>query len=275
MKVALDPRIVELGIEINGVLQVYNTLKINAVGVKFANANQNECEVRISNLDKETRDYILTQTSPFNNNRTPKTLILYAGRQSYGAAQIYTGTISSVRVSQPPDVTIALKCLTGNYAKGIVLSRSGTASSSLSDLARQIAQDLNVNLNFQANDKQISNYSFTGSTLRQVDVLGELSDVDAYIDDNSLIVKQSSLPLESVTKVINLDTGMIGIPDITERGLNVTYLLDNTSRVGGMLSVTSVMYPIVNGNYIIYKLGFDISNRDTPFYYIAEAKRIV
>jgi hypothetical protein len=66
---------------------------------------------------------------------------------------------------------------------------------------------------------------------------------------------------------------MVGIPEITEQGIKVKYLLDNVSRLGGGLRISSDIYPAVNGLYIIYKLGFEISNRDTPFYYIAEAAR--
>jgi len=68
----IDKRIVRVGIETNGAIKYYEGLNITANGTKYGNANQNECEVKISNLDKATRDFILTETSPFNLNRTPK-----------------------------------------------------------------------------------------------------------------------------------------------------------------------------------------------------------
>ena len=72
---SFDPRIIKVGIEVNGNIKVYQDLDIRASGTKYANANQNECEVKITNLDNETLNYILTQTSPFNNNKTPKELV--------------------------------------------------------------------------------------------------------------------------------------------------------------------------------------------------------
>ncbi len=66
---------------------------------------------------------------------------------------------------------------------------------------------------------------------------------------------------------------MIGIPEFTEQGIKVKMLLDNQTKLGGGLRITSSIYPAVNGDYVIYKLGFDIATRDTPFYYIAEAAR--
>ena len=102
----LDPRIVRLSLEVNGKIKVYENLFIAAVGVKYANPLQDEAEITIYNLDKATQDYILTETSPYNANRTPKTVILEAGRQSYGTSVIYIGNIIYSSVTQPPDVGV-------------------------------------------------------------------------------------------------------------------------------------------------------------------------
>lgn len=276
-----DPRVVTLVIEINGMSKTYssngfqNSFSITAKGMKYANPLQNEAEITITNLNQQDSDTILTETSPFNLNTGQKIVYLYAGRESYGTSLIYKGNIVSSRVSQPPDITITLRCLTGDYEKSRVISRTKTATAKLSDIAKSIADDLNMQLDFTATDKDISNYNFTGSVLREVNLLSQLSNIDAFIDDDSLVVKQSSIPIPSVTKIVNVNTGMIGIVDITERGMRVIFLLDNFSRVGGLLRLSSVINPTVDGDYIIYKLGFDIATRDTPFYYIAEAKRLV
>src|SRR4051812_502184 len=105
----LDPRIVRVGIEVNGQLKIYEGLAITATGTKYANANQNECEIKIANLDKETREFILTETSPFNRNKTKKVLTLDAGRKSTGVSRVFVGNISKSSPSQPPDISITLK----------------------------------------------------------------------------------------------------------------------------------------------------------------------
>lgn len=269
----LDPRVVKVGIEIGGSLKTYEDLNIVVSGTKYANANQNECEVQISNLDKATRDFILTETSPFNKNRKPKKLIVDAGRVSYGTSRIFVGDITSSNVTQPPDITINLKALTGNYAKGDIIARNQPAQMSLKKISEQVARDLGVNLDFQATDKNIANYSFTGGALKQIDKLGEAGMVNAYLDDTILIVKDYNVPLTGKMRILNLDTGMIGIPEITEQGIKVKFLLDNQTTIGSAIQITSKIYPAVNGTYVIYKLGFEIATRDTPFYWIAEAKR--
>lgn len=271
---ALDPRIVKVSIEINGKIKTYSDpFFITARGTKYANALQNECEITIDNIDKSTQDYILTQTSPYNANRTPKTVTVEAGRKSYGTAVIYKGNIVSSRVSQPPDIGITLKCLTGNFLKGNILARNQSAQVTLKQISTQIAQDTNTLLNFQATNKNIANYSYGGAALKQVELLGAMGGVNVFLDDNVLIVKDAFVPLTGTLRILNAETGMIGIPEFTEQGIRVKFLLDNRTTLGGALRILSKQYPATNGDYVIYKLAFDITSRETPFYYIAEAAR--
>ena len=273
---ALDLRLVKLSIEVNGVTKTYQDLMITANGMKYANALQNECEVTIANLDRATQDYILTQTSPYTFNRTPKTVTIEAGRQSYGTTVIYVGNIVLSTLSQPPDQIITLKCLTGNFLKGSIISRNQSGLVPISVLSTAIAQDLNTSLNFQAPDKNIANYSFNGAALKQVDVLNGMGGINAFIDDNTLIVKGAGAPIRinGSERILSSSTGLIGIPEFTQQGIKVKFFIDNKTRLGSSLRIQSKEYPAANGVYIIYKLGFQIANRDTPFYYIAECARI-
>lgn len=269
----VDPRIIRIGIEVNGVLKTYDDLFITASGTKFANANQNECEVKITNLDKPTRDYLLTETSPFNKNRTRKLLRVEAGRRSTGVSLVYQGDITNAVGSQPPDITLTLKCATGDFQKGNVVAKSAARMTPLRNIAQGVAQDLGLVLVFEAKNKQIANYSFTGGALKQVNRLGEMGQVNAYVDDGKLIVKDYNVPLTGRTRELNLDTGMIGIPEFTEHGVKVRMLFDNQTTLGSGLNIRSKMNPAANGLYTVFKLGFELANRDTPFYYTAECAR--
>lgn len=97
--------------------------------------------------------------------------------------------------------------------------------------------------------------------------------INVFIDDNTLVVKDAYVPLTNTLRILSAETGMIGIPEFTEQGIKVKFLLDNRTTLGGSLRIDSKQYPAANGDYVIYKLGFQIATRDTPFYYIAEAAR--
>jgi len=254
-------------------MKFYEGLNITASGTKYANANQNECEVKITNVDKATRDYLLTETSPINDNRTPKKLIVQAGRKSTGVSTLYEGDITSAVGSQPPDIIVCIKAKTADFQKGNIVGRSAKGKTPLSNIAKNVAADLGLKLDFQATEKQISNYSHSGAALKQVDRLGTTGAVSAYINNGTLVVKDINVPLKGRTRVLNIDTGMIGIPEFTEQGIKVKMLFDNQTDLGYGLEITSIMNPAANGLYVVYKLGYEVANRDTPFYLLAEATR--
>jgi hypothetical protein len=271
----LDPRIIRVSFEVNGRIKTYSSpFYIQCTGTKYANSLQNECNVVIANLDKQTQDYILTETTPYNTNNTIKSITVEAGRQSYGTSVIYTGNIVYSNLSQPPDVGITLKCLTGNFLKTKVIGVNQSGQASIQQISLSVSNLLGLVLRYEATNKTISNYNFSGSGLNQIAELNAIGGINAYQDDGVLVVKDAGVPLKDTLKIINSSTGMIGIPEFTEQGLKVKFLLDNHVVIGGRIRVISSTNSAANGEYLIYKLSFEIATRDTPFYYIAEAQRI-
>lgn len=271
---AIDPRILRVGIEVSGEIRWYDEgLQITAQGTKAVTDVQNSCNVSITNLSRDVRNYILTETSPFNKNRTPKTLIVEAGRVSTGTARLFVGNITRSSPSQPPDIRLDLEAQTGAFKKGEIVARSGRATEGLRTIAQRVATDLEATLVFEAADKLIANYSFSGATLRQVNALAEAGNVDAYLDDQTLVVKERNKPLANRVKIVNASTGMIGIPEATERGVRVRILFDLQTELGGQMDLTSELNPALNGSYTIYKIDFDLATRDTPWYLDIEATR--
>ena len=264
-----------MSLEVNNGTKVYaSPLNIKATGTKYANALQNEANITLFNLEKSTQDFLLSETTPFNLSTTPKILTLSAGRESYGLAKIFVGNIVSSSLSQPPDIGITLKCMTGNFLKGNVVGNNFGKSASLKEVGQNVASQLGYAYLYEADDKTITNYSFSGSAPKQLQLINSLGGVNAFVNDGTLYMKNAMVPLKGTTRILDASSGMIGIPEFTEQGLRVTFLLDNKTTIGGGLQIKSEVYPAINGNYVIYKLGFNITTRDTPFYYIAECARI-
>lgn len=269
----IDQRILRIGIEVSGQLQWYEGLQMTARGSKGVTDTQNSCFASIVNLSKDVRNYILTETSPFNKNKTPKKLIVEAGRVSTGTARLFVGNIISSSPTQPPDIGLDLNAQTGAFKKGELVARSGPAREKLSAIAKRVGEDLEATVVFEAEDKFIANYSFSGANLRQVNALAETGNVDAYLDDETLVVKDRGKPLKNRVKIINSTSGMIGIPEATERGVKVKILFDLETDLGGEIELTSELNPALDGNYTIFKIDFDLASRDTAWYLDIEASR--
>ena len=271
----LDPRLLRLGIEINGVIRFYEDLSITASGTKYANPNQGECTVTVTNLQREVRDFILTEGSPFNLNRRQKIITVEAGRVSTGYSLLYTGNIFRSSVSQPPDQVVTIKALSGQFQKSVIVANSLPGIVPLSQIAQRVATDNGLRLDFQATERTVSDYTFTGSAIQQVIKLDQLDGINAFVDNNTLYLKNDLMPLSGRIRVLTPRTGLIGIPEITEQGVKITMLYDHQTDIGGALDLQSDRYPLLNGRYVIYKLLFQITNRDTPFYLTAEARRMM
>ncbi len=271
----VDLRRIRIGIEVNGQINWYEdqNMRVRASGTKYANPLQNDCTVVITGLSTQTRDYILTETSPFNSNRTPKRLIVEAGRQSLGVFRLFTGDIISSEPSSPPDVNLTIKAKTQNAQSGNVVAVAGGAMQKLSAIADRVSREIDVALDFQAADKNIANFSYTGAALKMVDLLQQAGNVRAFIDDDVLIVKDYNAPILGRIKILNQESGMVGIPKPTEQGLDVTFIVEGESLLGGLLRIQSRMFKALNGDYVINQLKFDVASHEDPFFYTASCTR--
>lgn len=273
---SFDPRLLRVGIEVGGNLVWYEGLAIEASITKVANATANEATVKITNIERETRNRILTETSPWNKFAVRKRIIVEAGRQSYGYSRIYTGDIMTVGVSQPPDIELSISAKTNAWNKTQTTSRSYAGIVQARDVAQDIANSMGLSLQFDIKDMQLSNYAFTGAKSSQLQRLAELGRVNAFIDDDRLVVKPigSAIPESlSTTDTLNLYSGLVGIPEVTEQGIKAKMMFEPHSKCGGTLRVQSVINPGANGEYIIFKMTYDISNRNDQFYNTIEGHK--
>lgn len=269
----IDKRIIIVEIEVPGGKKRLEGLSCDFTVTKTAGSLMNEAEIRIANLARADRDYIVTATSPLRRPRRRKSITVWAGYASTGVTRRFSGDITDSSVTQPPDIWLSVKAKTGYHARGDLVARTAPAQANLSQLAGNVAKDLGLELDFQATDKSVSNYSFTGGNLIQVDRLARAGLVDAYVDDDRLIIKDRGKALAGRVRKLCEATGMIGIPEVDERGVRVKMFMDQHTGLGTMLEIESTLNPAANGNFVIYKMRDNCSMRGLPFYIEAEASK--
>ena len=273
----LDPRIVSVTIQLESETRTYTDLAVRAIGKKFRAALHNVCEIRVANIDKQTRDYLLTVGTPFNRlTDIPRNRILVeAGRQSYGQATVYDGGITTVIESQPPDIWMVINALTTRFEQGVAISTQATKNSSFRAVAQQLANSLSLQLEYLAPEFTLTNYNYSGSLGNQVKTLDNIfPNVDVYIDDSTLVVQGlEQVRRPGTTFFITSATGLIGKPNFDAYGVRCTVLYSPDIVVGAQIELDVSEYPAANGIYTIYELGFDLANREQPFYYHINARR--
>ena len=249
-----------------------------ASGTRYSNGNFGECALRIDNISKTTRDYLISKTTPWAKDRQNAIISLNVGRESYGTFQLFTGNMIAGSITQPPDIGIIFHSSTGAAALGQVNAFSANPKTSFQAICQQVADNISaawgspVTLSFQSKfgSKIIGNYTFTGGITDQVHLLAQLADVDAYIENNTLVIRDIGVPRKDAPIEINVNTGMIGIPEITEIGLRVRVLITNNILLGSPVRVTSAQNAVANGLFYVVRQYFEVASREAPFYWILD-----
>lgn len=274
MSEAFDDRLVTLAVNFEGQTVSYDqNFYIYASGTKYTNGNIGEAIIRIDNIAKVTRDLLVTKTSQWVTPRQYVNIILSAGRKSSGTFVLFTGQATACNPSQPPDIGLIFKSLTQAFMLGNIGAFGAPPITDIKTICTQIAKDLNVTLDFQAtNNKNIENYSFTGPALKQIIKLNQMGGISAFIDNDTLVVLDSQTPRKSPRVMISTETGMIGVPQITDLGVSVKLLINEEIKVGYPVTVKSDINPAANGDFFIFKLSFEIASRDTSFYWLLDLR---
>lgn len=269
----IDRRIISFDLETPRGKKHYDGLNVEYSLVKTGGTSMNEAQIRVANLDRDERNFLVTTTSPLARPRRRSAITIYAGYESRGVTRRFVGDIFSVTPSQPPDIWLTMKARTGHFDQCATVACTAPARCNLSTLAGLVADDLGLVLEFQAEDKTIGSHSFSGPALRQVDKLAEAGLVDAFIDDDRLVVKDRGAPLRGKRRKLSKESGMIGMPSVTEKGVNVTMLLDAHTVIGTQLEIESEFNPAANGLFTVCSLRENCSLRNRPFYIEAETIR--
>lgn len=226
-----------------------------------------EARVSIANLTKQDIEYLTTYTSPYINPSVLKRINIYAGYEETGWGRIFTGDIYKALPSDMPDTWLNIEAKSLYYQNRVPISY-GVTNTSSKDLAQSIANNLGLAFDWQATStKTFDIFNFLGSKTGLIKEYNNLEDVTMFEENGVLkVVDKLSKPPEGSIKVINKDTGMIGIPEPDQFGVKVKCLLDPSLFCGSWIKVESVKLPTINGNYQIYTLDFDFASRENPFY---------
>lgn len=274
MAKAFDNRLVSLSVTFpDGETITYDqSYYIVASGIKMSNFNMAQCEARIDNISKDVRNNLITKTAPFLTQRIPIIMSLDVGRESYGTFNLYQGNVFASSPTQPPDIGLTFSALSVLAQAGNPVSFSATPVIDLRTLCGQIATQLGLTLEFTADNKQISNYSFTGPARNQILKIAEAGNVRCFQDGTSLVVMNANAARNSAPILVNMATGMVGVPVLSETGLVVRCLINNQIKPGDSIRVESVINPAANGIWVINQLLFEIASRDTPFYWVMQCR---
>lgn len=275
---AIDRRIINLGIAINDTLRWYGGLNsplfIEAKGRNFANPSMGDCEVTVLGLAKDVRDYILRNTKPLEPGADRISIVLEVGRESYGTHTRYRGDVFRSEMIGKPDTGLRLICRTGFYNKRKLVTRSGSELTKLSSIAKWVSSDCGYGLSFEIPDRNIRSYSFSGSAQAQLTQFEDLANAEVYVDDDVMYVKEQGAPASGrAVRKANVNNGLLEAGP-SESGVKIRMLYDPVTTIGTRVDLESSLNPSINGPYVVYRSEYHVANRADPFYLNVECNPI-
>jgi hypothetical protein len=283
MSEAFDSRLLQFTVSVEDQVFTWDqNYYIRSSGTKYTDGMLGECAIRIDNIAKSTRDFLVKKCVPWQPPPAPRlfaNIQLEVGRASTGTFLLFAGQAAAANPSQPPDIGLTFQSLANQYWLGNIGALNMGPMSSLSVIAQEVATLNHLTLQFKGTDFQVGNFSFTGAVAKLIDKLKALGNVWAF-PDNGVLVVLSGGPTPAAPPparnnsplLVNSETGMIGVPETDTFGLSVKMLINSELRAGDLIQVQSTMNPAANGVFTIFKLGFDIATWEAPWYWNIWAK---
>ncbi len=265
----LDPRIVRVEISLDGQVIDISGLKISISGQKLASSICGKSTISITNMERSLSNRICREANMFKPHHKLNTINVFVGRESYGEHPFYSGLIFVANQGQPPDMTLTLQCVVGGQLIGNAFSLSG--QSDLHSISQSIAEKNGLNLENTAPNKNIGSYHFAGTGLQSIQQYAKLAgpNTAVYQDGGNLVVHPKNQTRVGRHRTLT-DSDIVGrTPLLTTHGVQVKFLYDPVTCVGGMLTINSQIFPEYSGSFNIFKLDYEITNRDQAFTYTA------
>jgi len=269
---AVDARVLSVNIE----GRTFTNHAISCRGTVATGGIVNNATVRIHNVERSVRDSMLLDISPFAGGRQRQiSLEISAGRMSGTVYPIFRGDVHKVSVTQPPDIALEISAQTGYYNRGILGAGSAEKEADYQRICQATADANSLNLEFAGdNSTKVQSYYYAGSRDEAIQALYNLGGHDVYQDNDTLVVKRSGEPRRGAAVSFSSTSGMIGVPELTELGVRIRVLYTNELAPGNLMSVSSSLNPAASGSYEMYKITFDLTNREQAWYAVIEGRRL-
>jgi len=157
---------------------------------------------------------------------------------------IFRGEITNILKSkQGPDRVTKLICLSGaiNRKEATIVKEFGKGSP-LVDILEALAESLSYPLAIdesQFEGVSYDGFNMNGSPVQYLKSLSKANNFNWVIENNRLVVVEKDSFRPGVINEVSQFTGMIGAPEITERGADVNVKLSPKIKIGGRFNISS------------------------------------
>ena len=235
---------------------IIEDLRVNFSIIKSIDSKPNPASIKIWNLSQSNINRIVSSNI--------KSVILSAGYKEL--VEIFKGDIIKSKVQrQNVDTVIDLTCADGfkDYTQGrvkITLPAGATDKDIVNSLKDAFPSVTFGDLLTIPNMRKLPRGKVLNGNAREIlDDITKNNGADWSIQDGELVFLPKNTVLKNQIVALSQDSGLIGSPEKTDDGLEITCLLNSNLKVGGLVRVQS-MFDFYNGFYKIIKISHDGDN---------------
>lgn len=220
------------------------------------------CQIRVFGLSESVMNK-LTTIGAVNWAIKAKNGVLLAAGDVEGMSNVFVGTIFDAWAdyNAAPDVAFNIIAYSGLVA---ALKPVGATSYKGPTDVAAIMQDIassEMGISFDNNgvDVKLSSPYLSGTALAKVRQIAQAANIEWDIDNNTLVIWPSNKPRQGTVPLISPDTGMVGYPTLSSKGMTVRMLFNPKVKFGQDIEVQSTI-PMACGTWRTFSLAHNLSS---------------
>lgn len=237
--------------------------------------------VRIYNLNQTLRDQLTSWCNPFNNRTRQMpyvTIEIKIGRR--GAKKtplkpLFKGVVAMVTQTAPPDICVTMECETcyewvSMAVPNETIPGQGLAiNADVKTILQKTADIMGLTLIYKAKQLTITRFVAPPNIRAVPTAIMDFfrGRIFVYTDGISLIATDPNAPInQEVIMNVSSDTGMIGMPKVTQWGVDVVVLGDFPISLGDSFKLKSLLVKGVDGFWVTNSIRYSLKTRANDWY---------
>ena len=220
--------------------------------------SQNEASIIVEGLGMEKmRSLVVVGFAPLQLNRNR--VKIYAG-DTETPPLVFVGdqTEGVISIDDNGNARLSIKAFTSVFAAQNPtppVAVNGTAQAA--ELCSQFAKEAGFSFENQGVTSSLSNCVISGDPVNKMINVSRQIGANLIIDDQTVTLLPKDKPRKGPTDIISPETGLIGYPNVTARGVSCRCLFMPQLRFGQSVKVESVI-PMASGTHRIIKINHTI-----------------
>ncbi len=238
-----------------------------------------QCMIRVFGLRNDVMNKLTTIGSVNTAIKAKNSILLAAGDAVNGMDTVFSGTIFDAWAdyNSSPDVAFNILAYSGLDASvkpvGAISYKGPT---DVAQILENIATvEMGIGFENSGVDVKLSSPYLSGTALAKVRCVAQAAQIEYSIEDNTLFIWPSSSARQGTTPLVSPDTGMVGYPTLSSKGMTVKMLYNSKIKLGQDIEVQSSI-PMACGMWRVYSLAHSLSSEmaDGPWFTTAETYNV-